>query len=696
MIFGLICATIAGAALPMMTIIFGQLLDYFSQFQTKQISELEFTHQINYYTLFFIYLAIITFFTSYFFWAVTSERQNIAYFDKLGAGEVTTRITNDTHLIQDGISEKVSMAFSKMLKKASIKASTLNGLYMGFSNFFIYSTYALAFWYDSTLIISGETTVGAVVNVFLSVLAGTYALNSILPDLVTFNNAQGAGNKIFETINRISPINIESEEGVKLDEVEEAGTTVALVGSSGSGKSTIVSLVFCFYDPIEGEILFDGHAIKELNLKWLRRQMSLVEQEPVLFDMTIKGNVAHGLIGSIYENVDKAKKHEMIIQKILLLDEATSALDTQSESIVQDALDKASKNRMMIIIAHKLSTILNATKIIVMNNGKIAEIGNHDELIQNQEGICSKLVSAQEIQHKNEEIGLNKETFDNSSSMVFEENSISKVITNRSSKIIFSNNEQINDIEKGNILDYKYTIWELIKKIGNINRPEWYLIASFICGIVYPLFSIIYGKVINAFAEPENELRKDSMFWPLIFFIVGIVIIVDFVQGFCFGMSGKNLVLRIRSMSFAAILRQDISFFDKEDNNVGALSMNATDISGLAGVTLGTILQILATIIVGIIVALIVGWKLTLVVMTAIPLLIAASYYRLTMMSDFKECTQKAHEKSAQIACEGTSNIPGYRNAIFGSITYGFAFCINSLANALAIWYESHLRNVIQ
>ncbi|RIA79029.1 ABC transporter type 1, transmembrane domain-containing protein, partial [Glomus cerebriforme] len=157
-------------------------------------------------------------------------------------------------------------------KKAGIKASTLNGLCMGFSNFFIYSTYALAFWYGSTLIISGETTVGAVVNVFLSVLAGTYALNSILPDLVTFNNAQGAGNKIFETINRISPINIESEEGVKLDEVEgriqlrnisfvypsrpeirtlknvsldiEAGTTVALVGSSGSGKSNFTFSLF--------------------------------------------------------------------------------------------------------------------------------------------------------------------------------------------------------------------------------------------------------------------------------------------------------------------------------------------------------------------------------------------------------------------------------------------------------------------
>ncbi|RIA79822.1 ABC transporter type 1, transmembrane domain-containing protein [Glomus cerebriforme] len=737
MIFGLICAAIAGAAVPAMTIVFGQLLDSFNEFQRKQLPEDEFTHQINNFTLIFVYLSIVSFFTNYFFmacWAATGERitrrireeylravlrQNIAYFDKLGAGEVTTRITNDTHLIQDGISEKVSMAFSffiqfiaslviaftkswkltlaifglvpimlinggifnkfivkhktKVLnycsnaaiiaeesistirtavafsqqkniskiyesklenaKKAGIKSGTLNGLFMGSMNFFIYLTYALAFWYGSTLIISGQATPGIVVNVFFSVLIGSYSLNHIMPDILAFNSAQGAGNKIFETINRISPINIESEEGDKLDKVDgriqlknvsfvypsrpeiktlknvsldiEPGTTVALVGSSGSGKSTIVSLVLRFYDPIEGEILFDGRAIKGLNLKWLRRQMSLVGQEPVLFNTTIKGNVAHGLIGSIYENIDEDKKHEMIVEAS------------------------------------------------------------------------------------------------------------------------FSVSEH-NDIEKGIILDYQYTSWELFKKIGKINRPEWYLIfigliASFTCGIVYPLFAYIFGKVINAFAEPVDDLRKDARFWSLMFLVVAIIIMISsFVQGFCFGVSGENLILRIRSLSFAAMLRQDISFFDKEINNVGALtsslSMNATEISGLAGITFGTILQILSTIIVGIIIALIVGWKLTLVVMTTIPLLIIAGYYRFAMMSGFKARTQKAHAKSAQLACEGTANIrtvasltreedlwklysknldepmkAGYRNAIFGSITYGISSSVNYLANALAFWYGARL-----
>ncbi|RIA99696.1 P-loop containing nucleoside triphosphate hydrolase protein, partial [Glomus cerebriforme] len=903
MIFGLICAAIAGATGPMLTIVFGQLIDYFSLIQTKQISEHEFTNQVNHYTLFFVYLAVISFFTNYFFmacWTATGERitrkireeylravlrQNIAYFDKLSAGEVTTRITNDTHLIQNGISEKVSMAFSYFIqlivafiigftknwkmtlaifglipiilinggifnkftvkyktkildyysnaaviaeesistirtavafsqqkniskiyesklenaKKAGIKASTLNGLFMGSTNFFIYSTYALAYWYGSTLIINGETTGGVVVIVFFSVLTGSYSISYMLPDLAVFNNAQGAGNKIFETISRISPINIESDEGDKLDKVEgriqlknisfaypsrfeimtlknvsldiEPGTTVALVGFSGSGKSTIVSLILRFYDTIEGEILFDGHNIKGLNLKWLRRQTSLVGQEPVLFNTTIEENIAHGLIGSIYENIDKDKKHKMIVQaciianahdfimnlpdkyetnvgekgfllsggqkqriaiaraivkdpKILLLDEATSALDTQSESIVQDALDKASKNRTTIVIAHRLSTIRNATKIVVMNNGEIVEIGTHDELIQNQEGTYSKLVSAQEIQFKKEK-SESKVTFVDSSSIVPEDYLLSKVITNKFSKSAFSIREY-NDIEKGGILDYKYTKWELIKKIGKINHPEWYLIfigiiAAFICGTAYPLYSFVYGKVINAFAEPKDELRKDANFWSLMFLIVGIIIMVSsFVQGFCFGVSGENLVLRIRLMLFAAILRQDISFFDKENNNVGALtstlSMNATEINGLAGATLGIIIQILTTIIIGIIVALIVGWKLTLVVMITIPVLMTSGYYKLAMMSGFKARTLKAYEKSAQIACEGIANIrtvaaltreedlwkiysdilddpmkAGYRNAVFGSITYGLASSANFFAFAIAFWYGARL-----
>lgn len=171
-----------------------------------------------------------------------------------------------------------------------------------------------------------------------------------------------------------------------------AGKTAALVGASGSGKSTIISLVERFYDPISGVVKLDGHNLKDLNLKWLRTQVGLVSQEPTLFATTIKGNVAHGLIGTKWEHASEEEKEALIKDacikanadgfitklplgydtlvgergfllsggqkqrvaiaraivsdpRILLLDEATSALDTQSEGIVQDALDKASAGK---------------------------------------------------------------------------------------------------------------------------------------------------------------------------------------------------------------------------------------------------------------------------------------------------------------------------------------------------------------
>ncbi|RHN49944.1 putative xenobiotic-transporting ATPase [Medicago truncatula] len=179
-----------------------------------------------------------------------------------------------------------------------------------------------------------------------------------------------------------------------------SGKTVALVGGSGSGKSTVVSLLQRFYDPIGGEILLDGVAIHKLQLKWLRSQMGLVSQEPALFATSIKENILFGREDATYEEIVNAAKtsnaHNFIsllpqvydtqvgergvqmsggqkqriaiaraiikMPKILLLDEATSALDSESERVVQEALDKASVGRTTIIIAHRLSTIQNADK----------------------------------------------------------------------------------------------------------------------------------------------------------------------------------------------------------------------------------------------------------------------------------------------------------------------------------------------
>ena len=199
----------------------------------------------------------------------------------------------------------------------------------------------------------------------------------------------------------------------------EKGKTIALVGQSGSGKSTLVDLIPRYYDVQEGEILIDGVNIKDLTLYNLRSFMGNVNQEAILFNDTFYNNISFGVDNPTKEQVENAAKianaHDFIMQNekqydtnigdrggrlsggqrqrvsiarailknppILILDEATSALDTESEKLVQDALEKLMKSRTTIAIAHRLSTIKNADEICVMHEGRIVERGTHEQLI---------------------------------------------------------------------------------------------------------------------------------------------------------------------------------------------------------------------------------------------------------------------------------------------------------------------------
>jgi subfamily B ATP-binding cassette protein MsbA len=208
----------------------------------------------------------------------------------------------------------------------------------------------------------------------------------------------------------------------------EPGTTTALVGPSGAGKSSCLNLIPRFYDPSNGSIEIDEQNIKHLTLDSLRSCISLVSQEPKLFDVSIKENISYGNTSASYNEIVDASKsaaaHEFIMslpnqyetivgekgfslsggQKqrisiaraflrdapILLLDEATSSLDNESENLIQIAIKKLMQNRTTIVIAHRLSTIIDANKIAVFDSGKIAEIGTHQELIKSN-GIYSNL-----------------------------------------------------------------------------------------------------------------------------------------------------------------------------------------------------------------------------------------------------------------------------------------------------------------
>lgn len=303
------------------------------------------------------------------------------------------------------------------------------------------------------------------------VLAAT-SLTQIAPQIITITKAAIAADELFRVIDKTSAIDpLSSAEPVPekcvgelelkalefaypsrpdvkvlsaLDLKIPAGKTTALVGASGSGKSTIVGLLERWYDPAAGLIQFDGQDIQKISLAWLRTQIRLVQQEPVLFSGTIIDNVAFGLEGTVHANASDeerlalvnaacqdANAHDFIERlpqsyetkigerarmlsggqkqriaiarsiisrpSVLLLDEATSALDPKAERAVQDALDRISVGRTTVIVAHKLSTVQKAHNIAVMSAGRVVEQGTHQDLIA-ADGAYANLVRAQDLE----------------------------------------------------------------------------------------------------------------------------------------------------------------------------------------------------------------------------------------------------------------------------------------------------------
>ncbi|CAK4720726.1 unnamed protein product [Aphanomyces euteiches] len=508
---------------------------------------------------------------------------------------------------------------------------------------------------------------------------------------------------MFQLIHRQSKIDASSTEGKTLDNVEghinlenvrfaypsrpdvevaagyslsiPAGQKIALVGSSGSGKSTIVSLLERFYDPLEGRVTLDGHDLKDLNVQWLRDQIGLVGQEPTLFSNTIADNIRRGKPGAtdeeVYEAAKQANAYDFIMgfpmgfdtavgdrgaqlsggQKqriaiaraiiknpaVLLLDEATSALDTESEHVVQASLDRllASRQRTTVIIAHRLSTIRDADRIVVLNRGHVLEDGNHESLLKIENGHYKALVEAQTRggDHGGDGKDVVSKTLE-----ITRKISAAVSVKNEVVQVSETNIETFDD--DGSAPDVPLSrVWAL--SLPDLVHLVGGSISALFHGGQYPIWGVLLTKCLVVFYRLDlgsHGMRVEAFQWSMGFIGLGAVLwIATAVQHHQFAIVCERLTMRIRGMCFRSMLRQDIGWFDDPKNSSGALTTRlATDsaaIRSMTAVTLNSILMTIATVAVAVGIGFYFSWRMTLMFMAVFPFMAAAQSLRVNVMT---------------------------------------------------------------
>jgi len=339
----------------------------------------------------------------------------------------------------------------------ALKSIFTGSLYFALSQAAIFFVLAYAFKLSAVFLLEGIINFTDVFGVIFPALFSMFGVGQALSQLSVMSRAAIAAENYFKLVDRptlvnsgkLKPVDVQGSaalkqvefyypqrpdatilKGISLDILKNQ--TIALVGSSGSGKSTVLQLLMRFYDTNGGDVIVESSNIKEWDTEYLRDQMALVSQDPILFRGTVEQNIAFGcteIDSGLVEQVAKqanihdfinglpekyqtemtnttasgGQKQRIVIAralyrkpKYLLLDEATSALDTESEKIVQQALQVASQGRTTVTIAHRLSTIQDANHIIVMAHGEIKETGTHDELYA-MNGVYTRLVDQQKL-----------------------------------------------------------------------------------------------------------------------------------------------------------------------------------------------------------------------------------------------------------------------------------------------------------
>ncbi|CAF3218820.1 unnamed protein product [Rotaria sp. Silwood2] len=534
---------------------------------------------------------------------------------------------------------------------SSIRQGAVFGIYTGWISFIVYIVYAIGFIFGS-LLMSSKTHNLNISDILVVVCTFTQCLlffSNMGTFFQSFSEARGAASSVFRLIEEGNDTSInetdvwkENTESIcningdiefdnvnfiypsrkdtpvlrNLSLIARAGQTTAIVGASGCGKSTCISLFLRYYEPSSGQITIDGRPITDYNVQHFRQNIGVVSQEPILFDMSIYENIRFGKVNATQAEIEQAAReanaHNFIMQlpnkyetlvgehgiqlsggekqrialaralvtqpAFLLLDEATSALDNVNEKIVQEALDRACKNRTTIVIAHRLTTIQNAHQIYVVDNGSVLEQGTHETLMAKENGKYQAMVKRQQIERvyndQDDMISIQKETEEDEKSIY----QLSRLL---------SDNQTV-DMSKPSSkpLRQRFAFLRLL----SMNSPEWItlLIGCISCvlnGAAQPLFAFSLARIVNYTA---------------------------------FAIAGSRLTERIRLKALTCLLRQEVAYFDRPENSSGAISVrlssDASAIQEMTGTRLGAMSEALALSFFGILFGCFISWQLTLIV----------------------------------------------------------------------------------
>lgn len=669
-----------------------------------------------------------------------------------------------------GGEEKEVRKYRTLLEPAE-KYGRKRGIYTGVGNGFnwvlTYCLNAIGLVYGIRLVLEDRDkseeerryVVGVVFSVLFNVYMATQSITLCVPHFEVFAAARGAAATVYYLLEREPAIDSLSTQGlsprrvvgnISFEDIHfnypsrpdvkvlkgfslhiKAGECVALVGSSGCGKSTILQLLQRLYDPQSGSVKLDGKELRNLNLGWLRSSLGVVGQEPVLFHGTIFENIAiacpeatlpevqrvaamayaHEFITNLPKGYDTVigergaslsggQKQRIAIARsllrepaVLLLDEATSALDPHSERKVQAALDRASAGRTTIMVSHRLSTILNANRIICMDQGVIVEQGTHEELMKSK-GFYYKLVttnkqkgepeeateSLPELLEEDNESAVNSpvvrsETKKNRPRMS-KQNSVIESFewmqTPRGSvtsavSLGYQSFLHNQDIDKDNSDDEEIvplSSWDILK----LNAPEWVYItigsvAAFLQGACFPAFALLFGFTSGIFVLTNRDelISLGDMYAGLFVVVAAIAGVSMCLQSSTYTTAGLKMTTRLRELYFNALLSQEIGYYDREANTVGALcarlSGDAAEVQGATGLRIGLILQGVSSVVLGVLMGLSFDWQLTLVATAFLPIMIGSIWLEGMMSRKSQEDERDAMESATGVATEAIVSI---------------------------------------